>query len=51
MSFAIKNRHIGIKHVYGAERITIRDSNDSRYEIEKVDKLDKHSNRLLFAYL
>ena len=51
VSFTIKNRHSDIKHLYGSERIIIRDTNDNRYEIESMDKLDKHSNKLLFAYL
>lgn len=51
VTFAIKNRHSDIKYLHGCERIIIRDSNDNRYEIESLDKLDKHSNKLLFAYL
>lgn len=50
-TFTIKNRHSDIKYLRGSERIIIRDSNDNRYEIESLDKLDKHSNKLLFAYL
>ena len=51
VTFAIKNRHSDIKYLHGSERIIIRDSNDNRYEIERLDKLDKHSNKLLFSYL
>lgn len=51
VTFTIKNRHSDIKYLHESERIIIRDSNDNRYEIESVDKLDKHSNKLLFAYL
>ena len=49
--FTIRNRHSDIKYLDGTRRLIIRDSNDNRYEIESLDKLDKHSNKLLFAYL
>lgn len=51
VTFIIKNRHSDIKYLHDSERIIIRDSNDNRYEIENLNMLDKHSNRLLFAYL
>ena len=51
ITFNIKNRHSDIKRLYGTPRIIIRDSNDNRYEIRDVNKLDAHSNRILFAYL
>ena len=51
VAFTIKNRHSDIKHLYGTERIIIRDSNDNRYEISDAEELDAHSKRKLFAYL
>ncbi len=51
ITFNIKNRHSDIKHFYGTQRVIIRDSNDNRYEIEDLSKLDRHSNRILFSYL
>ena len=41
-SFSILNTSIDIKTLYDG-RILIRDSNDNRYEIEDVHKLDKES--------
>ncbi len=51
ISFRIRNRHSDIKHLYGTNRIIIRDSNDNRYEISDYTKLDARSARLLFSYL
>ena len=51
ITFSIKNRHSDIKHLYGTPRVIVRDSNDNRYEIPDIDKLDGHSNRILFSYL
>ncbi|MGN1096197.1 MAG: DUF1854 domain-containing protein [Eubacteriales bacterium] len=45
-SFAILNTSIDIKTLYDG-RILVRDSNDNRYEIEDVEKLDKDSLNLL----
>ena len=41
-SFSILNTSIDIKTLYDG-RILVRDSNDNRYEIEDVHKLDKES--------
>lgn len=51
VTFTVKNRHSDIKYLHGTNRIIIRDSNDNRYEIENIDNLDKHSNKVIFAYL
>lgn len=45
-SFRIRNRHSDVKMIYDG-RVLIRDSNDNRYEIEDVKKLDKKSQRML----
>lgn len=45
-SFTIQNRQYDIKVLYDG-RILVRDSNDNRYEIPDVKKLDKHSKKLL----
>ena len=51
ITFSIKNRHSDIKHLYDTPRVIVRDSNDNRYEIPDINKLDGHSNRILFSYL
>ena len=51
ITFSIKNRHSDIKRLYGTPRVIIRDSNDNRYEIADINKMDRHSNRILFSYL
>ena len=51
VEFRIQNRHSDIKRLWGTNRVIIRDSNDNRYEIHDVTRLDVHSKRLLFAYL
>ena len=51
ISFQIRNHHSDIKHLYGTNRIIVRDSNDNRYEIKDYTKLDAKSTRLLFSYL
>lgn len=51
ITFNIRNRHSDIKHLYGTNRVIIRDSNDNRYEIPDIENLDSHSNHLLFSYL
>lgn len=45
-SFDIRNRHSDIKALYDG-RVLVRDSDDNRYEIPDVSKLDKRSRRLL----
>ena len=45
-SFRIRNRHSDVKMLFDG-RVLVRDSNDNRYEIEDVKKLDKKSQRLL----
>jgi len=51
ITFDIRNRNSDIKHLYGTNRVIIRDSNDNRYEIPDVENMDAHSSRQLFAYL
>ena len=51
ISFRIRNRHSDIKHLYGTTRVIVRDSNDNRYEIPDVSRLDKHSRQILARYL
>lgn len=51
VTFRIQNRHSNIKHLWGTNRVLIRDTNDNRYEIPDYTALDAHSNRLLFPYL
>ena len=51
ITFQIRNRHSDIKHLYGTDRVIIRDTNDNRYESPDLTKMDSHSNRLLFSYL
>ena len=48
--FRIRNPHSDIK-LLGKNRLMFRDSDDNRYEIPDVEKLDKHSRRKLFPYL
>lgn len=45
-TFSILNTSIDIKTLYDG-RILVRDSNDNRYEIEDIKKLDKDSLNLL----
>lgn len=49
-SFDIRNRNRDIKVLFD-RRVLIRDSDDNRYEIPSLDKLDKKSNALLFMDL
>ena len=51
VSFRIRNRNSDIKRLWGTNRVIVRDSNDNRYEIPDINKLDAHSTRLLFSYL
>lgn len=51
VSFNIRNRHSDIKKLYPTERVIVRDSNDNRYEIKDVSRLDAKSLRMLFSYL
>ena len=51
ITFRIRNRHSDIKHLWGTNRIIVRDSNDNRYEIPDYTSMDAKSNRLLFSYL
>ena len=51
VQFRIRNRHSDIKQMYGTNRILVRDSNDNRYEIPDVTKLDAKSKKILFGYL
>ena len=45
-SFRIRNRHSDVKMLFDG-RVLVRDSNDNRYEIEDVKKLDKKSQKIL----
>ncbi len=45
-SFQIQHRYTDVKQLYDG-RILVRDTNDNRYEISDVTKLDKHSRREL----
>jgi len=45
-SFDIRNRHTDIKVLYDG-RILVKDSDDNRYEIRDIEKLDKRSRALL----
>ena len=51
ITFSIKNRHSDIKRFHGTPRVIIRDSNDNRYEIPDITKLDRRSNLILFSYM
>ncbi len=51
VTFRIRNRNSDIKRLYGTNRVIIRDSNDNRYEIPDIEKLDGRSKRLLFEFL
>ena len=51
VTFRIRNRNSDIKRLYGTNRVIIRDSNDNRYEIPDIEKLDGRSKRLLFEIL
>ena len=46
VSFRIRNRHSDVKMLFDG-RVLVRDSNDNRYEIEDVKKMDKKSQRIL----
>ena len=51
ITFRIGNRHSDIKQIHGTQRVLVRDSNDNRYEIRDLSKLDAASQQLLFSYL
>jgi len=48
--FRVRNRHNDMK-VYDPDRVIIRDSDDNRYEIESLAKLDKKSWLLIASFL
>ena len=50
VTFRINNRFNDIKLLRG-NRVLLRDSNDNRYEIANLTKLDAHSRKQLFPYL
>ena len=50
IKFRIRNPHSDIKKLDDG-RMLFRDSDDNRYEIPDVTKLDKHSIHVLFPYL
>jgi hypothetical protein len=49
-NFAIRNRYSDIKSLFDG-RILIRDSDDNRYEIPDISKLDKKSQYMLYLEL
>ena len=49
-SFRIRNRHYDMK-IYDNNRVIIRDSDDNRYEIEDLAKLDRKSWLLIASFL
>ncbi len=49
-TFRIRNRHSDMK-IYPGDRVIIRDSNDNRYEIEDLSKLDRKSWLLIASFL
>ncbi len=49
-TFTIRNRHNDMKF-YDEVKVLIRDSDDNRYEIEDINKLDKKSWLLLASFL
>ncbi len=51
IKFTIRNSHSDIKRLHGTNRMIIRDSNDNRYEIPDLSKLDAHSQRLIFSFM
>jgi len=50
IKFRIRNPHSDIKKLDDG-RMLFRDSDDNRYEIPDITKLDKHSTHVLFPYL
>lgn len=50
VTFRVRNRHNDMK-IYAGNRCIIRDSNDNRYEIEDLMKLDRKSYLLVASYL
>ena len=48
--FRIRNRHNDMK-IYDPDRVIIRDSDDNRYEIESLEKLDRKSWLLIASFL
>ncbi|MEG1887003.1 MAG: DUF1854 domain-containing protein, partial [Oscillospiraceae bacterium] len=44
--FSVHNSFVNVKILYDG-RVLVRDSNDNRYEIQNVDKMDKKSIQLL----
>ncbi len=49
-TFRVRNRHYDMK-IYDNNRVIIRDSDDNRYEIEDLSKLDKKSWLLIASFL
>ena len=49
-TFEIRNHLTAIKPLYDG-RVLIKDANDNRYEIPDVNKLDKHSKKLILPKL
>ena len=50
VSIEIRNQNHGIKLLHGC-RVLLRDTNDNRYEIPDLAKLDKHSRQIMNNYL
>jgi len=49
-TFRVRNRHYDMK-IYDNNRVIIRDSDDNRYEIEDLNKLDRKSWLLIASFL
>ena len=50
IEFGIRNRHSDIK-LLGKKRLLVRDSNDNRYQVTDISKLDKKSLKRIYSYL
>ena len=50
VKFSVQNRHSDIK-VTDRKMIVIRDSNDNRYRIKDISKLDKHSLKKIMYFI
>ena len=50
IEFSIRNRHSDIK-LLGKKRLLVRDSNDNRYQVTDISKLDKKSLKRIYSYL
>ena len=51
VKFRIRSRHSDIKKMHGSNRIIVRDTNDNRYEIPDLTRLDSRSRHLLDNFI